>query len=165
MIVAATGHRPEKLADRAICYEPIVLERLTHLAIAAFQKMQPAQVISGMALGWDSGVALAAIALNIPLVAAVPFKGQESAWRQGDRDRYFEILDNAIEVVYVCDPGYAAWKMQKRNELMCDRSDVVLALWDGGEKGGTKNCVDYARSKNKRVINVWNSWDRFSGIF
>ena len=164
MIVAATGHRPEKLADRAICYEPIVLERLTHLAIAVFQKMQPTQVISGMALVWDSGVALAAIDLNIPLVAAVPFRGQECKWSRDDRDRHFQVRDNAIEVVYVCDPGYAAWKMQKRNELMVDRSDVVLALWDGSN-GGTKNCVHYARSKNKRVINVWNSWDKFSGIF
>lgn len=41
--------------------------------------------------------------------------------------------------------------MQKRNEYMTDNSDIVIAVWDGS-KGGTANCVRYAKKLNKEII-------------
>ncbi|MEG3958811.1 hypothetical protein [Microcoleus sp. herbarium2] len=38
--------------------------------------MEPTHVISDMALGWDMAVAIAMLKLNIPLIFAVPFEGQ-----------------------------------------------------------------------------------------
>jgi hypothetical protein len=38
--------------------------------------MEPTHVISDMALGWDMAVAFAMLKLNIPLIFAVPFEGQ-----------------------------------------------------------------------------------------
>lgn len=34
---------------------------------------------------------------------------------------------------------------------MTDKADLVIALYDG-TKGGTKNCVDYAKKRNKEIL-------------
>lgn len=44
--------------------------------------------------------------------------------------------------------------MQRRNEFMVDNADMVLAYHDGSE-GGTKNCVDYAKSQGAVVVNAF----------
>jgi uncharacterized phage-like protein YoqJ len=159
MIICGTGHRPDKLGG----YSGRVRDRLVDLAIKALERYKPEHVITGMALGWDTALADAADVCGIPYTAAVPFRGQESRWPAEARTHYQTILADADDVVYVCDPGYAAWKMQRRNEWMVNESNSVLALWNG-TSGGTANCVHYAESKGKQVINLWPSWAKFSGI-
>jgi uncharacterized phage-like protein YoqJ len=159
LVIAATGHRPDKLGG----YSPLVLARLTDLATAYFTRTNPTQVISGMALGWDTAIALAAINLHIPLVAAVPFKGQEKRWRDYDQERYHDILASAIDVVIVCPGGYSTGKMMRRNQWMVDHCDRLLALHDGSA-GGTSNCVDYAKSQDVETINLWKSWVKYRGF-
>ena len=36
---------------------------------------------------------------------------------------------------------------------MVDNSDIIIAVWDG-TKGGTYNCVQYAKKKNKEIIQI-----------
>lgn len=114
---------------------------------------RPDAVISGYALGIDQMVVEEASKLSIPIVAAIPFKGQESAWSQFSQARYHELLAKASRIVYVCEPGYAKEKMQRRNEWMVDNSNVLVAFWNGTD-GGTANCVRYARKQNKPVVVV-----------
>ncbi len=40
-----------------------------------------------------------------------------------------------------------------RNEYMVNKSDSVIAVWDGVEEGGTWYTVKYAR-KNGKTVNV-----------
>lgn len=162
--IAGTGHRPDKLRVPDP-YSDRTLKRLTKCAEAYLQILeaeygQVDEFISGMALGWDFAGGLASLNLGIPLVAAVPFKGQECRWTKEDQELYRWILERCAEVHYVCEPGYAAWKMQKRNEFMTDRASVMLALWNGST-GGTGNCVKYAKSKGVRIVNCWNSWMKY----
>ncbi len=154
MIVAGTGHRPDKLGG----YSTEAMARLVRLAMQSISgARQPKLVISGMALGWDTALAIAAWTLGIPYTAAVPFKGQESRWPKGNQEQFNFLLSKAKEIVYVCDDGYAPWKMQKRNEWMIDHCDTVLALWNGSA-GGTANCIGYAEKIGKPVINVWETY-------
>lgn len=153
MIICGTGHRSNKLGG----YSYAVFSRLVALAEAALKRYQPEKVISGMALGWDQALAQAAVNLNIPLVAAIPFKGQENMWPEASKKKYEELLSHA-GVVVVSSGNYAPAKMETRNEWMVDRSDLVLALWNG-TSGGTCNCVRYAYQKQKRVINLWKTWE------
>ena len=155
MIVAGTGHRPNKLGG----YSWESRNKVYRVAAEWLQVNRPSKVISGMALGWDQALALAAVRNDIPLVAAVPFREQPKAWPAASQAEYYDIIDEAEEIVYVCDPGYAPWKMQKRNEWMVDNSDTVLALWDGSD-GGTGNCVKYAGKVNKPIINLWSEYER-----
>lgn len=159
LILAGTGHRPDKLGG----YSDAVFLRLVALAERAIERYRPTHIISGMALGWDQALARAASYQKVPWTAAVPFKGQEGAWPPGSREIYLTLLAEASRVKYVCDPGYAAWKMQKRNEWMVDHSHGLLALWDGSP-GGTGNCIEYARARGVTIHNVWSSWVRYKDM-
>lgn len=148
-----TGHRPDKLGG----YGEIATARLLRMASMVVFAMRPARVISEMALGWDQAIARSAISMGVPVVAAVPFAGQESAWPAASQDAYVDILRKCSEVVTVCEGGYAPWKMQVRNQWMVEHGDHLIALWDGSP-GGTANCVNYANSRSKDLTNVWPLW-------
>lgn len=153
MIVCGTGHRPNKVGG----YGPAAHIRLVKLAKDWLRANHPYKVISGMALGWDQAIAQAAKEMAYPYIAAIPFNGQENAWPTESKHKYYELMDEANEIVVVCEGGYAPWKMQDRNKWMVDNSDVVLALWDGSS-GGTANCVKYAEAKQKLLINLWETY-------
>lgn len=155
MIVAATGHRPEKLGG----YGMTVQANLFRLARGWLETAKPKAVISGMALGWDTAVARAALDAGVLLTCAIPFAGQASRWQPEDRAEYFRILRTAYCVHYVSEPGYSAAKMMLRNRWMVDAADAVVALWDGTD-GGTANCVRYARSKGLEPVNLWQRWEQ-----
>ncbi len=169
MIICGTGHRPDKLGG----YSQETFDKLVALAevwlITTGVELGVTEVISGLALGWDQALADAVIRINyralgksdkrpLKLVGAVPFKGQERKWPQKSQDYYDIIVKHCDEVVEVCEPGYAAWKMQARNEYMVNQSDLVLALWNG-TPGGTANCVRYAQQQGKKIINLWREWE------
>ncbi|RUR77057.1 hypothetical protein PCC6912_40160 [Chlorogloeopsis fritschii PCC 6912] len=165
-IVAGTGHRPNR------CYplEGQTFERMIELCKASLQKMQATEVISGMAIGFDQALATAAIKLNLPLTAAVPFAEQDAKWTPEDISRWENILFQAKTIVFVdrqdgylvrSSPGqYHVDKLKKRNQWMIDHCDEVLALYDGGN-GGTAHCVGYAESQEKYVLNAWKSWIKY----
>jgi uncharacterized phage-like protein YoqJ len=153
MIVAGTGHRPNKLGG----YNNEAYLKLVAIAEKWIKENQPSKVISGMAQGWDQALAQAAITCGIPLIAAIPFKGQESMWPDKAQKYYRGLLELADSIEYVCEAGYAPYKMQVRNEWMVNNSDKVLAMWDGTE-GGTHNCIKYTHSQNKEWINLYEEW-------
>lgn len=155
MILSATGHRPNKLGG----YSQEAQDKLVTLARVALLELKPASVITGMALGWDTAVAIACQKLAIPYTAAIPFRGQQLAWPAQSQRQWEELLEDAMNVKIVCEGEYAPWKMQVRNEWMVDNADRVLALWNG-TKGGTANCVAYAEKKSKPIINLWESYER-----
>lgn len=122
-----------------------------HFVLKVHQETGISTFISGMALGADQLFAEAVINLQVQgapfkLVAAIPFKGQESKWPAASQKKYQEIMAHADHAVYVCDPGYAPWKMQKRNEWMVNNSTFCLAVWGGAQTGGTWNCIQYAKN-------------------
>lgn len=157
--VSFTGHRPEKLGG----YEPNpiqdwVRDRLAnviHRAITGRYR----HFICGGALGVDWIAASEVIELSqdregVALTLALPFKGYNSKWPQRTIERFeIEIEAQVDKVHYVCEPGYAAWKLQKRNEWMVDKSKVVVAVWDGSE-GGTANAYRYAESKKRDIYRI-----------
>lgn len=153
MKTAFTGHRPDKLGGYGI----ETSKKLVFFAREILKEYGVEHAIVGMALGWDISVAHACVLEGIPFTAAIPFEGQEIKWNQHDQKRYHMILAKAAEKVYVCMPGYAAWKLQRRNEWMVDNSESLIALWDGSY-GGTANCITYCNSKGRDEINVWDKW-------
>ncbi len=148
LFVAATGHRPHKLGDYS---HP----KLIRLAMRVLRKVDN-PVVSGMARGWDTAWAQAALALGLPLTAAVPFPDQDDGWRIDDRRLYRHILERCVKVEIV-RPSYELGAYQRRNEWMVDRSHRVIALHDGS-RGGTFNCIAYANRRGVPVTNVWEEW-------
>lgn len=155
-VVSATGHRPDKLGG----YSTAARVRLTRFAESVIPSYSPTEFVSGMALGWDTACALACLSLGVPLVAAVPFEGQESRWPEESQRLFRWILSRASRVVVVSPGGYAAFKMQVRNQWMVDNCDRILALWDG-TSGGTSNCIAYADSVRRIYGNPYHQWLRW----
>ena len=150
MIIAVTGHRSEDCgAD-----EPTVRARLRE-ALASVPAGEERILVCGMANGVDLWAGAEALALGYEVWAAKPWAGHQP--RRADRELYASIVEAASRVVSVVEqnqyPG--AWAYQKRNEWMVDHATHVLAYWSGKEKGGTYNCVKYARKVGKPIRNVY----------
>jgi uncharacterized phage-like protein YoqJ len=151
MIVAFTAHRPNKLGGYKIP-NPIYINVCQQIE-KTLKELKPEKIISGMALGGDQWAALVARKLGIPFIAAIPFEGQEKAWPQQSQRTFRALRKLATEEVIVSAGEYSADKMQIRNQWMVDRSDLLIAIWDG-TAGGTGNCVEYAKSINKDIFYI-----------
>lgn len=163
MIIAGTGHRPNKLGG----YNEKASLNLINLASDYLNKnKQIKRIITGGAQGWDMALAQASWQAGIPYTMAVPFIGQEKFWPQDgiySQTTYRILLDRADKIHVVSKGSYSADKMQKRNEWMVDKCDLVLAVWDGST-GGTYNCIKYANLNNKKIINLWELYGKKSGV-
>ncbi|MBR1984526.1 MAG: DUF1273 family protein, partial [Clostridia bacterium] len=85
-------------------------------------------------------------------------------WYPKDKEHYAELLEKADKLTYV-GKKYTFDCMQKRNEYMVDNSDKVFAFWNGEEKGGTWNTIQYARKKGKdlEIIDLRKICDMSNG--
>lgn len=151
MIVAFTGHRPNKLGGYKIP-NPTYYSVYRHLE-KTLKELKPEKAISGMALGVDQWAAMICVNLGIPFIAAVPFPGQECKWPEQSQRIYKLLLKKADDIVMVNDAPFAASKLQKRNEWMVDQCDQLIAVYNGTE-GGTHNCVKYAEKQGKKIIRI-----------
>lgn len=141
MIVAFTGHRPDKLGG----WDPLhpIVGRVRKGLRDALAREWPTQAICGMALGVDTWAAETCVELGIPFVAAVPCDDMESRWPLPSQERFRCLVALAQEVVVVSPGSYQPWKMQRRNEWMVDRCNRLYYVHDGSP-GGTYNCLAYA---------------------
>jgi len=155
MIIVATGHRPDKLGG----YNCETINELAELARKYIIEHKPEKVITGMAQGWDTAVAMACVSLKVKFTAAVPYVGQERTWPEDAQKQYRELLKKAKAVHVVSPGGYVPWKYLKRNQWMVDNGTHVLALWNGDQKGGTWHCIKYARQQGKPITNLWKAWE------
>ena len=147
--VCFTGHRPEKLA----LSENEVKERLSEQIRKAVSEGYTA-FITGMAKGVDlwAGQIVADLRDSgsvIRLIAASPYEGFGKGWSPEWRSLYLETLERADLVHYVCSE-YNKGCFMARNKWMVDHSSLVLAVYNG-EKGGTRNTIDYARKQGIEV--------------
>lgn len=145
-----TGHRPEKLKQpkSVIIAE---LERIIRQSVEDGFTI----FISGMARGVDIWAAEIVLKLRsegcpIRLICASPYEGFEKGWSVEWQQRYRTIMESADQVTYICS-GYNRSCFQIRNEWMVNHSARVIAVFDG-EKGGTKNTIDYAIKRGVAVI-------------
>lgn len=111
--------------------------------------------LSGGALGVDQDFAETVLSFKkkvpeILLEIAVPCRAQAARWSEADQMRYRSILARADRVT-VLSEKYTRFCMQKRNEYMVEKSDLILAFWNGVKKGGTWNTIFYAKKQEKTV--------------
>lgn len=158
MKIAITGHRPNKLYGYDLSNSKWL--QLKNKFKDILKEYACTEAITGMALGVDTIFALAVLELkkegyNIKLHCAIPCKNQSCKWSALDQKRYNDILSKADVVKLISDEEYKPWLMQKRNQYMIDKCDMLIAVWDGS-KSGTYNCIEYATKNNKNVylINV-----------
>jgi uncharacterized phage-like protein YoqJ len=145
-----TGHRPEKISATE---EEVKawLEKQIDQAIADGYTT----FISGCAMGvdiWAGQIVLRKKAENssLHLIAATPWPGFGARWKDGWKEQYFALLHDADLAVNVCD-HYHKGVFQQRNEYMVDRSNRLIAYYNG-TPGGTRNTIEYAEKKMIEVV-------------
>ena len=159
LTVAGTGHRPQDIA----AYDHRGFTALVDVARAMIVLSGATTVIAGGALGWDTALAAAALDLGLPLLLVLPFPGQERRWPRADQLRYKQQREAATAVFYLSEetPGddtdAVIALMNARNAFMVDHADQVLAFWSGTPRGGTANCVAYAKRVRTPVVNGWTA--------
>lgn len=177
IVICATGHRSDKLgcgkgddwSSKSPKLQPVrkqiekKLRSILDFEIIGGQKSF--ELISGMALGVDQlffsvGYQLreeyAAQGIKVVLTAAVPCLEQDGIWKDDCKISYAAMLKTADKKVRISNKKFANDKgcMQRRNCFMVNNADMVLAYHNGSE-GGTKNCVDYAKSQGAVIVNVF----------
>lgn len=170
--INATGHRqvldasigkfvyvnsPDDLAARHL------IERLIG-AINYYTSRGINTYISGMALGFDMIFAEAAVRakhecdIDIRTVAAVPFQNQPDFWRGPSKQWYWDLIARMDEIVVLFDnpndKSEAGRLLNERNLYMVNRGSGVMSYFKGEQRGGTWNCIRYAKSVGKQVINI-----------
>ncbi len=157
-----TGHRPEHLPwgrsdTRQDCLDYYLkLCRATEEMIEAGCRIfycGMAQGIDAMAAQIVLGLREARPELGLKLVAVCPYAGQASFWSAKDRQLHKLLLSLADEVVTI-EPAYTPSCFHRRNRFMVDRSDYVIAGFDGYTKGGTASTVAYAKRRGKQILVV-----------
>ena len=147
--VMITGHRPDKIRG----HEEWIASVLHDILSGMLRRNLSIEAISGMALGVDTIYAEAALSLSIPMIAAVPFIGQESRWSRPAQERYKAILACAKDVVIVSEGSFASWKFLRRNTWMVEQCNVAIAVWDGSS-GGTRHAVSEILRLGRKGIRV-----------
>ena len=160
MSVAFTGYRPQKLSFGNDLEHPDAIRLRANLRTEYKRLMERGftQFLTGGALGCDMMAAEVILELKAeyPRSAKIshwlcmPCFDYTAKWSEEDKERLIKIKEKSFSF-YVSDSPYFNGCMQKRNRYMIDTSRVLIAVYDG-QSGGTRNTVEYAKSKNRKII-------------
>lgn len=155
MTACFTGHRPNKLKGYKAVDNKELLWRINTVIVDHIENKGVDTFINGCAIGIDLWSAKIVLKLkdkypHIKLVSAIPCLGQNKMWRKEDKELWQEVVDKSDRVVLVSEEDYKPYLMQLRNVWMVDESDFIIAVWDETD-GGTGNCVEYARNREKQI--------------
>ena len=155
MVLAFTGHRPEKLPWGSNESDPRcqALKRQIEAAVEQAAGEGYDTFLCGMARGCDLYFAEAVLSLGLRLEAWLPCPSQTDRWNEADRARQTAILLRC-GAVYMAEPRYSPGCMLRRNQRMVDAADALLTVFDGSP-GGTGAAIDYAKRQGKTVAGLW----------
>ena len=164
--VCFTGRRPKDLCG----YERNNYITFNHQLVKFMKRLYDEGVrtfITGGAQGFDQLAFWAVDKLKtkyegISNIVYVPYKGQESRWAKlgpFSQDDYKQMINRADDVIYLQDkPDNWSKALFDRNHRMVDDADLVVALYQGDDwktsKGGTAECMRYAHTHNKQIIQI-----------
>ena len=115
--------------------------------------------ISGMAIGFDLLAAEVVLSLRhefpaITLTAVLPFREQASRFNELNKCRYYKCLSQADDMVILSN-DYTAKCYLERDRFMVEHSSLLIACYDGRNRGGTFWTVNFAARTGKNVINIY----------
>ena len=158
MICCFTGHRPKGFPF------PRKVESLSYKSYLSELKSKINSLIDegydhfvcGMAAGADLDFALCVLEAqkstpHITLEAALPSPYKEGKKATEDTEQNRDTILPLCNYIVTVSDFYFRGCMQKRNRYMVDKCDLVLAVWNGTEDGGTWYTIKYANSKEKKV--------------
>lgn len=153
--VGVTGHRPNQLPAAETPRLKRALEAVLDQVAKCAARAAPAvdmMLVSALAEGADRYAAHAALARNWVLLAPLPFEVSrylEDFAGQESKAEFVDLFDRARPVAPEGEGGYLAV-----GEMILDRIDVLLALWNGTPPKGPGGTGDVAARALLRGIPV-----------
>ncbi len=151
LVVGVTGHRAFGADPRVPLRVRAGLVRLLdHYRAEAGRVV----AVSGLAAGADTLFAEAAVGLDLPLWAVVPFAAYPDDFAGPDRERFETLLGLAARVERLPFAGRSGAAYLAAGLWVADVSDRLVAVWDGNPAagvGGTGDVVAHARAAGKPV--------------
>lgn len=155
-----TGHRPQSIPylwDEQSKESLKLKDEIEKAIIHLIENENVIHFISGMAIGVDMISAELVLELkaqypNITLECALPCETQAARWSEKYRNRYFTDIEQSDKETLL-QTHYTNDCMMKRNKYMVDKSDFVIAVWNG-DASGTGNTVRYAKENSKTIIQI-----------
>ena len=161
MTCCVTGHRsagfPFPRNEGDIRY--IIYKNELHATVEELIKMGFDRFITGGCEGADLDFAKVVILMRdcvyredsvITLEAALPCP-YISPKKFTPLQEYREDILHSCDKTTVISDHYHRGCMHLRNRHMVEKSDLVLAVWNGRKKGGTWNTIQYAKKLNKKI--------------
>jgi len=114
--------------------------------------------ISCLAAGADQLFAITLLEQGGVLEVIVPFSEYDSTFSEpADRQTYLDLLQRASNVDVLMRDGTNEEAYYAAGKAMADRSDLIIAVWDGKPAeglGGTADVVGYALHQHKRIVHI-----------
>ena len=161
MSIAFTGHRPESLPfgtnEGSEDYRKI--KTLLQREIKHWADRGHDTFYEGVARGMDiifGELVLLAKKEGYPqlkLVGVIPHEEQAARWSEAWRNRYFDLMANSDDEVLISHQ-YTKDCYHSRNRYMVDHAQVLIAVYNGSDKGGTAYTVNYARALGRTIVVV-----------
>lgn len=168
-----TGHRPNKLAGYDLSHPSyqVLQNDLEKIIEDKLKEHKEVWCHSGLALGADTVWSMAILKMkekypnNVLFHAEIPMWSQKDQWfKKVDIDFWQEQVNKADRIT-VYDWQFqnkpdknkkwlAGKVLQDRNIGMIDACDILIAVYDGSSKGGTRNAIDYATSIGKSILKL-----------
>lgn len=154
-----TGHRESKLPWHDNENDPrcVRLRRQIYDTVDAVYADGIRHYICGMANGCDlyfleSVLRLRQTHPDITVEAAIPYEGQADRWREQQRRRYVQLL-NQCDYQTLVQQAYTSGCMMRRNRYMVDNSRILIAAYSGAS-GGTQRTLLYAMRRGLEIIEL-----------
>ncbi len=160
--IALTGHRPGALAgyDLSAPFYQLLEDRLYRIGRKALERYDQLVLRSGMALGADTVWSQTIIRLKeefperVYFVAEVPVRSQPDRWiGEKDKLRWREHLGKSDQI-RIYGESYGVKYLHARNQGMIEKANLLIAVWDGSEQGGTAGAVKYATKIGRRIHRI-----------
>ncbi len=158
-ICSFTGNRPHKLSFgyneediECIKLKAKLMEEIEKLYIKGVDTF-----LSGCAMGIDIWCAEIVLQLmqkhkDIKLFCILPCNNQDKNWTLSYKNRYKKILNSCTKVIKLQEK-YTKDCYFKRNKYLVDNCNIILCVYNQDcKKGGTLNTLNYAISRNKKII-------------
>ena len=119
---------------------------------------RPLLGVTSLAIGADQVFAETVLDLGGQIEAIIPFPGYERTFRnKAELRKYEELKSLCVHVETLSSSHTEEEGFFSAGKTVADRSDLLLAVWDGEPAhglGGTGDIVDYALTKRKQLINI-----------
>jgi hypothetical protein len=151
-VVGCTGHQALTVTTRAMIAEA-VSAHLRHL------EDDNLEGVCSLAIGADQIFAKALLSAGGRLHVVVPCENYASTFTSEEsRAKYSELLSSSSSSEELPYPSPTEEAFMAAGRAVADRSNVLLAVWDGAPAaglGGTADVVRYAEERGKVVAILW----------